>query len=109
MAKYSYKKLSQNEAEFIPEEECPEYKAPIIKKNIGRHCQSERLANGNTDVEQARDDTFEDTRADTDTCDDSGISCSEVTAHSLDIVPDYNFTVQFPPSLREEDCDWGKV
>ena len=30
LAKYSYKKLSQNEAEFIPDD-CSEYKTPIIK------------------------------------------------------------------------------
>ena len=91
--------MSQNEAEFIPEEECPEYKAPIIKTR-----QSERLDHGNTDAEETR---AGETR-DLDTCDDSGISCSDMT-QSTDIVPDYNFTVQFPPSLREEDCDWGKI
>ena len=43
LAKYSYKKLSQNEAEFIPDD-CSEYKTPIIKAARVRG-----LAGGNTD------------------------------------------------------------
>ena len=47
LAKYSYKKLSQNEAEFIPDD-CSEYKTPIIKAARVRSLAGAG-AEGNTD------------------------------------------------------------
>ena len=47
LAKYSYKKLSQNEAEFIPDD-CSEYKTPIIKADRVRSLAGAG-AEGNTD------------------------------------------------------------
>ena len=116
LAKYSYKKLSQNDpAEFIPDEECGEYKTPIIK-STGRVSQThdhentddkmteQSPVNTSTCTETPEIETCPETPE--DTCDDSGISCSDVMTQS-DILPDYNFTVQFPATLREEDYDWG--
>ena len=47
LAKYSYKTLSQNEAEFIPDD-CSEYKTPIIKADRVRSLAGAG-AEGNTD------------------------------------------------------------
>lgn len=141
LAKYSYKKLSQNEAEFIPDD-CSEYKTPIIKAARVRG-----LAGGNTDdcdtgegaPERLRllDEDPGDTGTESgmsiseggacskglqycsdgaETMTESGMSCSTEDTGTQYCSGDagdqelgmaeYDFSVHFPVSLREEDCDW---
>ena len=146
LAKYSYKKLSQNEAEFIPDD-CSEYKTPIIKaERVRVRVAGARGARGNTD-DPAESGSERLRLLDTDPGDtgtESGMSCSEAcstrglqycsdgaetttcsdgmscstedtgtqycsrdAAEELGM-PDYDFSVHYPLTLREEDCDWGK-
>ena len=137
LAKYSYKKLSQNEAaEFIPESECSaEYKAPapIIKTGHSRsRSQSEHT---DDDIEETvRLLETRDTREtrDSDTCTETesimqqscSMSCSTDTGTQYcsdtgtqyctrdtdtDTMTDYSaLSIQYPLTLQEDDCDWGK-
>jgi len=123
LAKYSYKKLSQNEAEFIPDE-CLEYQTPIIK--TGR-----RTAWDTTEAVGGEENTDDDIEEETNNLSSSksytansvsSMSCSESTTTACfsdsatqycsrdtdteDMLPDYDFSVHYPVSLREEDCDW---
>ena len=147
LAKYSYKKLSQNEAEFIPDE-CLEYQTPIIKTGSGRsrsrsECRDdagdEAVAGENTD-DDIETESSETNRLQADcsvmssmssaagadaSYSVSSMSCSESTTTACfsdsatqycsrdtdteDMMPDYDFSVHYPVSLREEDCDWGKL
>ena len=143
LAKYSYKKLSQNEAEFIPDE-CLEYQTPIIKTRRSRSewrddgARDETVAGENTDddIETESSETNRlladcsvmssmSSAAGADTSYSvSSMSCSESTTTACfsdsatqycsrdtdteDMLPDYDFSVHYPVSLREEDCDWGE-
>lgn len=118
VAKYSYKKLSQNESEFIPDE-CPEYKTPIIKTDHG---------STTAEHEHTDDDIEEAVGLLSDTCDSRDLdTCTESCSESMsmmqsssdtgtqycskdtdteDIISNYQISVQYPLTLQEEDCDW---
>ena len=127
MAKYSYKKLSQNEAEFILPEECLEYKTPMIKKIIKTDHSSKSAEHTDDEIEEEAVRLLSDTcdSRDTDTCTDTCTeSCSESMLQSCsdtgtqycskdtdteDIISNYQMSVQYPLTLQEEDCDWGEL
>ena len=116
MAKYSYKKLSQNEAEFIPPEECLEYETPIIKKIIKTDHSSTSAEHTDDEIEEAVR-LLSDQETCTESCSESMLqSCSDTGTQycskdtdTEDIISNYQMSVQYPLTLQEEDCDWGEL
>ena len=135
LAKYSYKKLSQNEAaaEFISEECSPEYKAPIIKTGHSRsRSQSEHTDDDIEETVRLLETRESHETRDSDTCTESesimqqscSMSCSTDTGTQYcsdtgtqycsrdtdtDTMTDFSsVSIQYPLTLQEDDCDWGK-
>ena len=104
LAKYSYKKLSQTEAEFIAEE-CGggqhTHSPPIVRpRSPHTHTPEEEegagLGAGPAPSEMS--------------CSEGGSSGGAGAGSSGgdSVMPDYDFSVHYPATLREEDCDWGE-
>ena len=76
MSKYSYKKLSQNEADT-------------------------RTGQTSAESEEEKEETDM-----SESCDSATQYSAMDLATSSDILPQYDFSLHLPVSLREEDCEW---
>ena len=85
LSKYSYKKLSQNEGEAtVPVESEEEERNNLLEPDLSDS--GETVMSCDTGTQYSAKDTL-------------------ISSHNI---PDYNFSIHLPLSLREEDCDWGE-
>ena len=101
LAKYSYKKLSQTEAEFIAEEGGEHTHEPPIVRPTLTHTDTAEELGAELEAGPAPSEM---------SCSEGGSSGGAGAGSSGGDsgMPDYDFSVHYPATLREEDCDWGE-